>query len=180
MLLNVVISSTTFTFNAHSSPTNVAQKGLPRSMQGAAMHYERGLRLCTGAVSGTAVPRCRACISHFAGVSIILVPLFLANRHFFQHLEILRFDVTDDCGGCRMENSRQLEAAKALLQTVEELFPNKQQRASVAHEYETAVTARHQEHKNPERPPGTFLLSAPATIALLLCSCYLPSSSVVR
>lgn len=56
----------------------------------------------------------------------------------------------DDCGGCRMDNSRELQAAKALLQTAEELFPP-QRAASAAHEYTTAVTAQ---YKNPEPPPG--------------------------
>lgn len=63
--------------------------------------------------------------------------------------------ITDFCGGCRMENSRQLEAAEALWQTVEDLFP-KEKLALAALEYITAVAARHKVHKDPETPPGTI------------------------
>jgi hypothetical protein len=59
--------------------------------------------------------------------------------------------------GCRMENSRQLGAAKSLLQTVEDLF-RKQRLASAAHEYETAILAWHRQCKSPEPLPGMSLV----------------------
>ncbi|KAG0629831.1 hypothetical protein M758_1G133600 [Ceratodon purpureus] len=58
----------------------------------------------------------------------------------------------------RMENSRQLEAAKLLLLTVEDLFP-KQRVASAVHEYQTAIAAWHRHYENPEPLPECIQLS---------------------
>lgn len=61
-----------------------------------------------------------------------------------------------DCCDCRMENSRQLGAAKLLLQTIEDLFL-KQRHASAVHEYKTAMLAWQRQFKSPEPLPGTLV-----------------------
>jgi hypothetical protein len=58
----------------------------------------------------------------------------------------------------RMENTQQLEAAKSLLQTVQDIFP-KQRRAAAAHEYKIAIIAWHRQCRSPEALPGTLILT---------------------
>lgn len=57
-----------------------------------------------------------------------------------------------------MENTQQLEAAKSLLQTVQDIFP-KQRRAAAAHEYKIAIIAWHRQCRSPEALPECLQLS---------------------
>lgn len=54
-----------------------------------------------------------------------------------------------------MENKQQLEAARLLLQTVEDVFP-KQRRASAALQHKIAMITWHRQFKYPEPLPGNL------------------------